>query len=175
MAARGGRAGKAYVAGPSSLAGSCVRAQNEPVVDPARAPFPLSGSLSESRLAELDVDECVKLLSVHHIGRVAVVVDGQPLIFPVNYAMAGHHVVFRSDPGTKLHAAVDQQVAFEIDGVDGMYHSGWSVLVVGTGGGAQRHEPARARTPAVHHVGPRTEVALAPDRRWRHHRSQDHA
>jgi hypothetical protein len=46
--------------------------------------------------------------------------------------MAGRQVVFRSDPGTKLHAAAHRKVAFEIDGSDGMYHTGWSVLVVGT-------------------------------------------
>src|SRR3954454_3836738 len=88
--------------------------------------------MSESRLEPIELDECLSLLGSHHIGRIAVVVDGQPLIFPINYAMAGHHVVFRSDPGTKLHGAVDQRVAFEIDGSDSLYHSGWSVLVVGT-------------------------------------------
>jgi nitroimidazol reductase NimA-like FMN-containing flavoprotein (pyridoxamine 5'-phosphate oxidase superfamily) len=91
----------------------------------------LSVPQSESVLEPIEIDECLRLLGANHIGRIAVVVDGRPLIFPVNYAMAGRHVVFRSDPGTKLLAAVGQPVAFEIDGVDGMYHSGWSVLVVG--------------------------------------------
>ncbi len=114
--------------------------QNRRVADPARAPAPLRGSASESRLEGIDFDECLRLLQQHHIGRLAVVVEGQPLIFPVNYAMAGHQVVFRSDPGTKLHAAVDQPVAFEIDGLDHLYHSGWSVLVVGTA--SEEHDAA---------------------------------
>jgi nitroimidazol reductase NimA-like FMN-containing flavoprotein (pyridoxamine 5'-phosphate oxidase superfamily) len=59
-------------------------------------------------------------------------VGGQPIILPVNYAMDGSRVVFRTDPGTKLFAAVGHPVAFEIDGSDTMYHEGWSVLVVGT-------------------------------------------
>ena len=101
------------------------------MVDYQRAPVPYSGSLSESRLDPIEPAECLRLLESHHIGRIAVVVDDQPLIFPVNYSMAGSHVVFRSDPGTKLSAAADQRVAFEIDGVDSLYHSGWSVLVVG--------------------------------------------
>ena len=117
--------------GPWSLADGVRAADNRHVVDPARAPVPLRGAQSESRLVPLERDECVRLLESNHIGRVAVVADGQPLIFPVNYAMAGNHVVFRTDPGTKLHAAVDHRVAFEIDGIDGMYHRGWSVLVVG--------------------------------------------
>jgi nitroimidazol reductase NimA-like FMN-containing flavoprotein (pyridoxamine 5'-phosphate oxidase superfamily) len=101
------------------------------MTDAARASMPLAGPQSESVLEPIGSDECLRLLGTHHIGRIAVVVDGRPLIFPVNYAMAGRQVVFRSDPGTKLRAAIGQHVAFEIDGVDGMYHGGWSVLVVG--------------------------------------------
>lgn len=130
-------------------------ADNRDVVDPARAPVPLRGSQSESRLVPLEHAECLRLLESNHIGRVAVVAGGQPLIFPVNYAMAGHHVVFRSDPGTKLHAAVDQQVAFEIDGIDGMYHRGWSVLVVGVAREEQdaTHLRELARLPFTTWVG----------------------
>jgi uncharacterized protein len=92
-------------------------------------------------LAELDANECARLLAAHHIGRLAVVVDGQPLVFPVNYAVDGRTVVFRTDPGTKLHAAVGAPVAFEIDGSDNRYHEGWSVLIVGTA--EEEHEPSR--------------------------------
>jgi nitroimidazol reductase NimA-like FMN-containing flavoprotein (pyridoxamine 5'-phosphate oxidase superfamily) len=84
-----------------------------------------------SRLDAIDPDECLALLERHHIGRIGVVVDGQPLVLPVNYAMSGSDVVFRSDEGTKLHGALGGRVAFEIDGHDNVYHEGWSVLVVG--------------------------------------------
>jgi nitroimidazol reductase NimA-like FMN-containing flavoprotein (pyridoxamine 5'-phosphate oxidase superfamily) len=84
------------------------------------------------RLEVLARDECLRLLRAHHFGRLAVAVDGQPLVFPVNYAMAGSRVVFRTDSGTKLHAAAGHAVAFEIDHADAGYHEGWSVLVVGT-------------------------------------------
>jgi hypothetical protein len=53
------------------------------------------------------------------------------LVFPVNFAMWNRQVVFRTDEGTKLHGAADKRVAFEIDGIDPLYHEGWSVLVVG--------------------------------------------
>ena len=84
-----------------------------------------------TRLEPMDVDECLRLLADHHLGRLAVVVDGQPLVFPVNYALSGRQIVFRTDPGTKLYAAAGRRVAFEIDGADALYHDGWSVLVVG--------------------------------------------
>lgn len=84
------------------------------------------------RLEELSREECLELLASHEVGRLAVVVEGQPVIFPVNYALDGDIVVFRNDPGTKLtHARLDK-VAFEIDDVDGATREGWSVVVTGT-------------------------------------------
>jgi nitroimidazol reductase NimA-like FMN-containing flavoprotein (pyridoxamine 5'-phosphate oxidase superfamily) len=76
-------------------------------------------------------DDCLHLLASSPIGRLAVVVGGQPLIFPVNYALDGEHVVFRTAEGTKLHGALHGRVAFEVDAADTVYHGGWSVLVVG--------------------------------------------
>jgi len=67
------------------------------------------------------------------VGRVAVLVDGHPEIFPVNYVVddAGD-IFFRTDPGTKLDGvARAQTIAFEIDGIDEERQQGWSVLAVG--------------------------------------------
>ena len=64
-------------------------------------------------------------------GRLGVVVDGRPLVFPVNFTLDGEAVVFRSDEGTKVHAARNGPVAFECDGIDATYHTGWSVLLLG--------------------------------------------
>jgi hypothetical protein len=95
------------------------------------------------KLVEVPREECLRLLEATSVGRLAVVFDDQPLIFPINYALVGSHVVFRTDPGTKLQAAVGRRVAFEIDGVDTLYHEGWSVLVIGTA--IEEHdEPRRA-------------------------------
>jgi nitroimidazol reductase NimA-like FMN-containing flavoprotein (pyridoxamine 5'-phosphate oxidase superfamily) len=82
-------------------------------------------------LEVLDHDECVALLDRSKLARIAVVVGGQPLVFPVNFTLDCDAVVFRTDEGTKLHAARNGPVAFECDGVDSVYHTGWSVL--GTG------------------------------------------
>ena len=83
-------------------------------------------------LEVLDRDECVDLLGRSTLGRIAVVIAGQPLVFPVNFALDGDAVVFRSDEGTKLYAARNGPVAFECDGIDSLYHTGWSVLVTGS-------------------------------------------
>ncbi|MDA8040428.1 MAG: pyridoxamine 5'-phosphate oxidase family protein [Actinomycetota bacterium] len=82
-------------------------------------------------LAELTYDECVELLSSHHFGRLAVVVEGRPVVFPVNYEFSEGRIVIRTDPGVMLDAATLASVAFEIDEVDVASRSGWSVVVQG--------------------------------------------
>jgi nitroimidazol reductase NimA-like FMN-containing flavoprotein (pyridoxamine 5'-phosphate oxidase superfamily) len=53
-------------------------------------------------------------------------------VFPVNFVLDRHMVVFRTGEGTKLDAACrGRRVAFEIDGTDAAAHTGWSVLVRG--------------------------------------------
>jgi uncharacterized protein len=83
-------------------------------------------------LEVLDEDECLALLAQAHVGRVAVHSGALPAIFPVNYALTDHGIVFRTSQGSKLAAATQHAVvAFEIDEADSLYHSGWSVLAVG--------------------------------------------
>ena len=95
-----------------------------------------AGRMEETRtsagLVVLERDECLRLLREHHLGRLAFVVDNQPLIFPLNYSMSGTDVVFRSDDGLKMSHALNHAVAFEIDGVNALFHEGWNVLVLGT-------------------------------------------
>ena len=96
---------------------------------------------STAQLEELSQERCLQLLQQHHVGRLAVVVHEQPLILPVNYGLSGRTIVFRTDPGTKLHAAVGHRVAFEIDSADALFHEGWSVLV--TGRAVEEKDPLR--------------------------------
>ena len=84
-------------------------------------------------LEEISEDECLQLLDRHKLGRLAIVVDGQPLIFPVNYALSHRVVTFRTAHGTKLANAPGTNVAFEIDEYDALTGVGWSVLVQGVG------------------------------------------
>jgi nitroimidazol reductase NimA-like FMN-containing flavoprotein (pyridoxamine 5'-phosphate oxidase superfamily) len=81
---------------------------------------------------ELTRDECLTILTNHSFGRLAVTVDGQPDIFPVNYLLDDDRIIFRSGPGTKLdHASLDR-VAFEVDEFEHGRLSACSVVVKGT-------------------------------------------
>ena len=76
----------------------------------------------------LGTDECIGLLRTNSFGRVGMRLADDPVILPVFYAIVNDEVVFRTDPGTKLIAAVlETRVAFEIDD----RADGWSVLVIG--------------------------------------------
>ena len=84
------------------------------------------------QIQELTRAECFDLLAGGQVGRVAVVDDRGPVVFPVNYVLDRHTVVFRTEPGTKLHAAGRGiRVCFEADGADEAACTGWSVLVRG--------------------------------------------
>jgi uncharacterized protein len=84
------------------------------------------------RWQELTKSECFELLARERLGRVAVVDDLGPVVFPVNFIFDRHMVVLRTDEGTKLDAAVrGSRVAFEIDGADPATCTGWSVVVRG--------------------------------------------
>lgn len=106
-------------------------------------------------LEVLDRAECLRRLASEPIGRLGVCVDGQPVVLPVNYTLDVNDVVFRSAPGTKVHAAIGRPVAFEIDGADAFRHGGWSVLVVGTAEAVvDGRERARLETLPLTRYGP---------------------
>jgi len=90
-----------------------------------------SGQPVPESLTSLTEQECWLLLRHHTLGRVAVVVDGRPKIFPVNYRAGEGAVVFRTAPGTKLAHGPMTESCFEIDGFDDLSGSGWSVMVQG--------------------------------------------
>ena len=79
----------------------------------------------------IDREECVALLHADVIGRLGLLSHGAPMVVPVNYAMDGDAVVFRTATGSKLAAAGRADACFEIDGFDRDARSGWSVLVTG--------------------------------------------
>lgn len=84
-------------------------------------------------LVRMSDDQCWAFLDVHHLGRLAVVDQGQPMVFPVNYALDGRSVVFRTSPGTKLTAAaLGRDAVFEVDEASELFETGASVMVHGT-------------------------------------------
>lgn len=105
-------------------------------------------------LIRLDEEACWRFVARHFIGRVALVHEGEPMVFPVNYALDYHTVVFRSAPGTKLTLArVGTRVAFEVDEASPAVETGTSVVVHGT----------------LHEVAPgdeRERLSRLPTRTW---------
>jgi len=80
----------------------------------------------------LDRDECLDLLSRSTFGRIGVTFGALPAVLPVNYRLVDEQIVFKTGHGTKLDAATcNSIVAFEVDDIDPMSHTGWSVMVTG--------------------------------------------
>jgi uncharacterized protein len=87
---------------------------------------------SEAPSGELSGAECAELLKTRNFGRVALVVDGKPEIFPVNYAFDEGVVVFRTATGLKLERGPYTLAAFEVDDIDEKQGVAWSVVAHGT-------------------------------------------
>lgn len=83
-------------------------------------------------LVEMTDHECFNHLASAHLGRVALVVEGRPMIFPVHFALLGRDPIFRTEPGAKLTAAAGGgPMCLEVDASDPEDHTGWSVVVAG--------------------------------------------
>jgi uncharacterized protein len=84
------------------------------------------------RLTELQEQECWELLRTKTVGRVGWQGNDGLTIVPVNYVVADKAVILRTAPYTELgREGTVQEVAFEVDDVDPLTRSGWSVLVRG--------------------------------------------
>jgi uncharacterized protein len=95
-------------------------------------PTPLPADPQPGRIEELTRSECFGLLATENLGRVAVVDDRGPVVFPVSFVLDRHTVVFRTEPGTKLCAARQGSlVCLEADGTDAAGRTRWSVIVRG--------------------------------------------
>lgn len=104
-------------------------------VDPAPVTRPHAHDApGQAWMDELSVGECLDLLRLSTVGRIAVLVDDYPAILPVNHrlveAPGGPLLVLRTRAGTSIDRA-GERVAFEVDGVDVHHRQGWSVLVRG--------------------------------------------
>ncbi len=92
------------------------------------------GAGGDGVLQTLDRSVCLGLLRAESVGRIALVVDGDPIILPVNYRFvepaSGPLIAVRTRAGSVIdHAPTN--VAFEIDSIDPVHHQGWSVLARG--------------------------------------------
>lgn len=100
-----------------------------PESSPTAAPLP---PRADVWIEHLGVEECWALLSQTPVGRIGVLVDSAPEIYPVNHLVDQATIVFRTDPGGKLRG-LDRSpsVSYEVDGTDSEAETGWSVLVKG--------------------------------------------
>ncbi len=79
----------------------------------------------------LDPAECWEQLATFPVGRLIVVFDGQPDVFPVNFVIDGEGLVVRTDVGMKFFAAEQRSpAAFEVDRWDAS--TGVTVIAHGT-------------------------------------------
>jgi uncharacterized protein len=86
--------------------------------------------MTDESAAVLPEDESWRRLGGVALGRLVTSFAGEPEIFPVNYAVQGRTVLFRTAEGTKLFSAVtNSTVLFEADDHD--VAQGWSVIVRG--------------------------------------------
>lgn len=84
-------------------------------------------------LRVLGTEECLQRLRRTPVGRLVFVSAGELVVLPVNHAVDGTSVVFRTQHGAKLQVAAQAgTVAFEVDDYDDAAETGWSVLVKGT-------------------------------------------
>lgn len=91
------------------------------------------GSLNADQASNvLSVHDCWEHLRSASVGRLAVILDGAPEIFPVNYLPEDGTVIFRTGPGTKIDAlAGGGAVALEADGLNTYGTIAWSVVLKG--------------------------------------------
>src|SRR5262249_23874191 len=88
--------------GPSALPGGPGRGARSGwrTVDPRGAMMPVIDG--RTWLEHLDPATCWELLAATPVGRIGVIHDSAPEIYPVNHVVDGRSIVFRTDPGTKL-------------------------------------------------------------------------
>jgi len=89
-------------------------------------------------LEELDRAECLRLIADGVIGRVAFDDGEGPTVIPVNYAVDGDAVIFRTSASGRLNRSLltsvvggEVRAAFQVDRFDETDHVGWSVLLRG--------------------------------------------
>ena len=90
----------------------------------------------------LTAEACLGLLATSTIGRLGVMIDRYPHIFPVTYALDGSLVTFRTGPGTKFAASQHHTVCFQADQIEAAGRAAWSVLVLGAVQVPDLHDPS---------------------------------
>jgi uncharacterized protein len=86
----------------------------------------------ERALVALSRRECLDLLRGEEVGRVVFTERALPAIVPVSYALLHDDVILATGSGSRLaEAARGGVLAFEVDHLDPLTRTGWSVVVTG--------------------------------------------
>jgi uncharacterized protein len=101
--------------------------------------------MNDEYTAEMTEDECWEELSSEEFGRLAHMLGDELHLVPVNYAVDGRTLLFRTAEGSKLLGIVmNPQVVLEIDRYDDEH--AMSVVVRGTARVLDEHEEHRAES-----------------------------
>ncbi len=110
------------------LEGSSARADSEPIVGYR------SGSGTGS-VVDLDRAESLRLIAGAMYGRVVFTRDALPAIRPVCHLVEDGRIILRTRITSRLTGAVRNEarvvVAYEVDEIDPVTHTGWAVVVTG--------------------------------------------
>lgn len=99
--------------------------------------------MADASAGVLDEDGCWTFLETEELGRLAFRMTDELHIVPINYAVDGRTLLFRTAPGDKLLAiAMGGEVAFEADRIDGEHAT--SVVVRGRARILEEDEAHRA-------------------------------
>jgi nitroimidazol reductase NimA-like FMN-containing flavoprotein (pyridoxamine 5'-phosphate oxidase superfamily) len=106
----------------------------------------------------LDEAECLRLVALGVVGRLAYVGRYDLTVLPVNYRLVDGAILFRTSrdslTGEDLRTGIadaEFQVAFEVDSIDEQTREGWSVLIQGPAHHLDSDaEQAAARAAGVH-------------------------
>jgi nitroimidazol reductase NimA-like FMN-containing flavoprotein (pyridoxamine 5'-phosphate oxidase superfamily) len=127
--------------------------------DVAEQPYPNvtdTQGQAEAVTEPLGEAECLRLLAAGGVGRIGYSGRFGPTILPVNFALHGQTIVFRtgqhSPMGDDLRTGIADaayKVAFEVDEISPATREGWSILVQG----AAHHVDSEAELAAVRQTG----------------------
>ena len=111
---------------------------------PADQPVPVDFPVVARRT--VGAGEALSLLQrgSQRVGRLVITLAGEPHIFPVNYAVDGDAVVFRTRVGTKLSGITRSLATFEVDHIDAS-GQGWAVSFEGLAQEVLDADPAELR------------------------------
>jgi nitroimidazol reductase NimA-like FMN-containing flavoprotein (pyridoxamine 5'-phosphate oxidase superfamily) len=98
---------------------------------PSQKSAPLGRPAGDRVLRTISPVECLDLLEPGGIGRVGFTAEDGVIMLPVNFAVCGNTIIFRTAPDTLLALHANAHLSFEVDHFDEVLRAGWSVLVQG--------------------------------------------